>query len=69
MTWAQQSNSISLVSYDAWRKMGQGFGTIGGGAIFPLGPNGGVQLNLNIMFMLPSSGTVLEPSLGYVIGL
>lgn len=69
VTWAQQSNSISLVSYDAWRKMGQGFGTIGGGAIFPLGPNGGVQLNLNIMFMLPSSGTVLEPSLGYVIGL
>ncbi len=57
------------VNYDAWRKMGQGFGTIGGGAIFPLGENGGVQLNLNIMFMLPSSGTVLEPSIGYVIGL
>jgi len=57
------------VTYDAWRKMGQGFGTIGGGALFPLGDNGGVLLNLNIMFMLPSSGTVLEPSLGYVIGL
>ena len=63
------SANYTQVSYDAWRKMGQGFGTIGGGAIFPLGDNGGVQLNLNIMFMLPSSGTVLEPSLGYVIGL
>jgi hypothetical protein len=57
------------VYYDAWRKMGQGFATIGGGVLIPTGSNGGVQVNLNIMFMLPSSGTVLEPSLGYVIGL
>ena len=57
------------VKYDAWRKMGQGFGTLGGGVLFPLGDTGGVQVNLNIMFMLPSSGTVLEPSLGYVLSL
>ncbi len=57
------------ISYDAWRKMGQGFGTVGGGGLIPLGDNGGVLINLNIMFMLPSSGTVLEPSVGYVIGL
>ncbi len=64
-----QVDGFGIVSYDAWRKMGQGFGTIGGGALFPLGDNGGVLLNLNIMFMLPNSGTVLEPSLGYVLGL
>jgi hypothetical protein len=64
-----QSQAYPVASYDAWRKMGQGFGTVGGGALFPLGENGGVLLNLNIMFMLPSSGTVLEPSLGYVLGL
>lgn len=68
-TSADEKNYYDEVYYDAWRKMGQGFGTIGGGAIFPLGANGGVQLNLNIMLMLPASGTVLEPSIGYVIGL
>ena len=62
-------NHYTQVQYDAWRKMGQGFGTIGGGGVIPLGDSGGVQINLNIMFMLPSSGTVLEPSIGYVIGL
>lgn len=55
--------------YDAWRKMGQGFATAGGGAIFPIGANGGIQANLNIMYMLPATGIVLEPSLGYVLGI
>jgi hypothetical protein len=64
-----KGQDYALVAYDAWRKMGQGFGTIGGGGLIPLGDNGGVLINLNIMFMLPSSGTVLEPSVGYVIGL
>jgi len=58
-----------LVQYDAWRKMGQGFVTVGGGGLIPMGDTGGILLNLNVMFMLGSSGTVLEPSLGYVIGI
>ena len=54
---------------DAYKKLGQSFVNIGGGAMYALSPSSGIQLNLNIMFMLPTSGTVIEPSLGYVFGL
>jgi hypothetical protein len=54
---------------DAYKKLGQGFATIGGGAVYAFAENMGVQLNLNLMVMLPSSGFVLEPSLGFVYGL
>lgn len=58
-----------VYKYDAWRKMGQGFATVGGGGLIPIGNAGHVQVNLNVMFMLPASGTVFQPSLGYVMGL
>lgn len=58
-----------LQEFNAWRKMGQGFATIGGGTLLPVATNGSIQVNLNIMLMLPASGTVFEPSLGYVMGL
>ncbi|HMR10707.1 MAG TPA: hypothetical protein PKA88_33245, partial [Polyangiaceae bacterium] len=54
---------------DAYKKLGQSFVTIGGGAMYALSPNSGLQLNLNIMFMLPTTGQVIEPSLGYVFGI
>jgi hypothetical protein len=54
---------------DAYKKLGQGFATIGGGAVYAFAENMGVQLNLNLMVMLPSSGFVLQPSLGFVYGL
>ena len=54
---------------DAYKKLGQGFAAAGGGAVYALTPKMGLQLNLNIMFMLPSSGQVFEPSLGFVMGL
>jgi hypothetical protein len=54
---------------DAYKKLGQSFINIGGGAMYALSPNSGIQLNLNVMFMLPTSGTVIEPSLGYVFGM
>lgn len=54
---------------DAYKKLGQSFVGIGGGAVYALSPNSGIQLNLNVMFMLPTSGQVIEPSLGYVFGL
>ncbi|MBX3129610.1 MAG: hypothetical protein KF718_23035 [Polyangiaceae bacterium] len=54
---------------DAYKKLGQGFVAVGGGALYALSANGGIQLNLNVMFMLPTSGQVIEPSLGYVFGL
>ncbi len=53
---------------DAWRKMGQGFITIGGGAMYAFKENVGAQLNVNLMYMLPTSGPVIQPSLGVVYG-
>ena len=53
---------------DAWRKMGQGFITVGGGAMYAFKENLGAQLNVNLMYMLPTSGPVIQPSLGIVYG-
>jgi hypothetical protein len=52
---------------DAWRKMGTTFVGAGGGVLYDLGDRFGAQLNLNVMYMLPSTGLVLEPSLGGVM--
>gem|GEM_PF-472524 len=54
---------------DAYKKMGQGFVTLGAGALYKLNPAFGLQLNLNVMIMLPTSGLVFEPSLGGVYAL
>ena len=53
---------------DAWRKMGQGFITIGGGAVYAIKENFGAQLNINLMYMLPTSGPVIQPSIGVIYG-
>jgi hypothetical protein len=54
---------------DAWKKLGQGFAAGGGGIVYAFTPQLGAQLNFNFMYMLGSSGPVLEPSLGLVYGL
>lgn len=54
---------------DAYKKLGQSFIGLNGGAMYALSPNGGFLLNLNLMQMLPTSGQVIEPSIGYVMGL
>lgn len=53
---------------DAWRKMGQGFITLAGGAMYAFNPRLGAVLNINLMYMLPTSGPVIEPSLGVEYG-
>jgi hypothetical protein len=53
---------------DAYRKLGQGFGALSVGTIYMFTPNIGAQINLNAMFMLPTSGIVIEPSVGGVYG-
>jgi hypothetical protein len=58
-----------LTRLDAYKKMGRGFVTAGGGAMYAFAINHGVLLNLNLMYMLGSSGFVIEPSLGYSFGL
>jgi hypothetical protein len=61
----KQTRSYEL---DAWRKMGQGFITAGGGVMYAFKENVGAQLNVNIMYMLPTSGPVIQPSLGVTYG-
>lgn len=65
----QSGQNGRQVTLDAYRKLGQGFVTIGGGAMYAFGKSHGLVLNLSFMYMLPSSGVVFEPSLGYVLGL
>jgi len=54
---------------DVWKKMGTEFLTGGGGLVYAFTPNLGAQLNVNLMLMLPTSGFVIQPSLGVVYGL
>lgn len=49
---------------DSYRRLGNAFGTLGGGVMVPLSRNTAIQLNLNAMLMLPSIGFVLQPSIG-----
>jgi hypothetical protein len=60
--------ALTKKDLDAWRKMGQGFITLGGGVVYAFKENVGAQLNLNLMYMLPTTGPVLQPSLGLVYG-
>ena len=72
-TACQNGNAASAMTHprrdlDAWRKMGQGFITAGGGVAYAFKENIQAQLNLNLMFMVPTSGVVLQPSLGIGYG-
>ncbi|HEY5960743.1 MAG TPA: hypothetical protein VIV60_29515 [Polyangiaceae bacterium] len=55
--------------FDAWRKMGMFFVAGGGGALATFGRSRthGVQLNINLMYMLPATGIIIEPSAGYAL--
>ncbi|MEZ4221765.1 MAG: hypothetical protein R3B13_12610 [Polyangiaceae bacterium] len=54
---------------DAYKKLGQAFFGLHGGIVYAFSQNSGVQLNLNVMQFLPTSGQVLEPSIGFVQGI
>jgi hypothetical protein len=53
---------------DAYQQMGVGFVTLGGGALLAIGPNYGINLNVNAQYMLPKSGFVLQPAAGFEYG-
>jgi hypothetical protein len=56
------------VSYRAYKLMGQAFAALNAGAVLPIGPSLGLQANVDLMLMFPSSGVVIEPSLGGIVG-
>lgn len=57
------------LTVDAYKRMGQGFIAPGGGAVFAFTENMGIQLNLDVKIMLPTTGLSFSPSLGFVYGL
>jgi hypothetical protein len=61
-------SSPTATTADGWKKLGQGFITVGGGGVWAFSQKVGAQLNLNAMYMLSATGIVLEPSLGMVFG-
>ncbi len=61
-------NNLPTQQLDAWKKMGQGFLTAGGGVVYAFNEKLGAQLNVNLMLMVPTTGIVIQPSLGVVYG-
>jgi hypothetical protein len=59
---------LEETKYDAYKHMGLFFIKLGAGLVYPVSPTIGLQLNLNGMYMFPSSGIVIQPSLGGVYG-
>lgn len=53
---------------DAYQQMGVGFVTLGLGVLIPIGPNYGINANLNAQYMLPKSGLVVQPAAGFEYG-
>lgn len=64
-----QAANIPRRSVDAWKKLGQGFAGLGGGIVYAVTPQLGIQANVNLNLMLGSTGPVIQPSLGLLYGL
>jgi hypothetical protein len=69
----QRLNNADRANYirpklDVWKRTGTFFIAGGGGIVFAIKPNFGIQLNINAMLLLPMTGFALEPSLGAVMG-
>jgi hypothetical protein len=58
----------TVTSVKATKQLGQGFVSAGAGMMYAVAKNHGVILNLTFMVPLPSTGLVIEPSLGYSVG-
>lgn len=54
---------------DAYKRLGQAFASAGGGLMYAFANNHGLVLDLNAMVMFPSTGFVIQPTLGYELGL
>jgi hypothetical protein len=65
-TATQRAPGLTL---DAYKKLGKGFAGLHAGVVYALTKDSGIQFNVNFMYMLPTTGQVIEPSLGYVFGI
>jgi hypothetical protein len=63
------ATTVPTTELDAWKKEGQAFAALHAGGTLTLVGDLAAELNVNVMFMSPWGGVVLEPSLGVVMGL
>jgi hypothetical protein len=56
------------VAVDGWKKMGQGFLQLGVGGMLAFNPQMGLTLEAKLLYMLPASGVVIQPALGFAYG-
>jgi hypothetical protein len=61
-------NAPPADAVDGWRKMGQGFIEVGVGGMLAFKDNMGVTLEAKLLYMLPASGIVIQPSAGFMLG-
>jgi len=59
-------NGQTTTDLDAWKKTGQAFVAIHGGALLRLSDRVGATLDLNVLFMTPATAVAFEPALGMV---
>jgi hypothetical protein len=56
------------VPVDGWKKMGQGFVQLGVGGMLAFNPKMGLTLEAKLLYMLPATGVVIQPALGFAYG-
>ena len=56
------------VAVDGWKKMGQGFIEGGAGTMLAFSDKMGLTLEAKLVYMLPASGIVIQPALGFAYG-
>jgi hypothetical protein len=56
------------VAVDGWKKMGKGFLQLGVGGMLAFNPQMGLTLEAKLLYMLPASGVVIQPALGFAYG-
>lgn len=55
-------------NFDAWHRIGSGFGAGSFGAMLSLNQRHNILLAVNTMVFFPNTGLTIEPSLGYLLG-
>jgi hypothetical protein len=58
----------AALELEAYKKLGKGFAGIHAGMMYAIGRDSGVVVDLALQQMFPTSGQVIEPSLGYAVG-
>jgi hypothetical protein len=65
----QQKDALPQLGVDVYQKNGPGFVWAHVGAAFRFSVDMGLQANVNLVYTLPKSTLIIEPTLGFIFGL